>query len=247
MTTVRKAYVRFDGVLPATSSAFTAAEGFTKLGVEVIPFREVEEIERAPDLSPETIVCGQIRDVWAALARLGHPRPVELDYPDHLAWLAGRRVERTTLGATRELGRPVFVKPTRAKLFTGLVLSPSNTQSRITLAPYPDDLEVLVSDVVDFVSEWRCFVCRDEVVGVRPYRGAWDVPPDREALSRAVTEGRGRMPAGHSLDLGVTADGRTLLVEANDGYALGSYGLPSIPYAQLLEARWDELAGAAGR
>ena len=41
----------------------------------------------------------------------------------------------------------------------------------------------------------------------------------------------------------MTGDGRTLLVEINDGYSRGCYGLPPNLYAQLLSARWAELVG----
>lgn len=50
-------------------------------------------------------------------------------------------------------------------------------------------------------------------------------------------------PAGYAADFGVTGDGRTLLVEINDGYSLGCYGLQHNLYAQLLSARWAELVG----
>lgn len=59
---------------------------------------------------------------------------------------------------------------------------------------------------------------------------------------RAVKEYRDA-PAGYGIDFGVTADRRTLLVEVNDGYALGCYGLQHDLYAQLLSARWSELVG----
>ncbi|MEJ0101624.1 MAG: ATP-grasp domain-containing protein [Bacteroidota bacterium] len=32
-------------------------------------------------------------------------------------------------------------------------------------------------------------------------------------------------PKAYALDFGLTADGRLLLVEANEGYSIGSYGL----------------------
>ena len=51
------------------------------------------------------------------------------------------------------------------------------------------------------------------------------------------------MPAGCALDFGVTEDGRTLLIEMNDGYSLGTYGLEATLYARLLTARWAELNG----
>ena len=51
------------------------------------------------------------------------------------------------------------------------------------------------------------------------------------------------IPAGCAIDIGVTPDGRTLLVEINDGFALGCYGAEPVQYAKLLSARWCELVG----
>lgn len=48
-------------------------------------------------------------------------------------------------------------------------------------------------------------------------------------------------PAGYALDVEVCEDGRTLLVEVNDGYAVGSYGLVPTIYAALIDARWAQL------
>ena len=43
--------------------------------------------------------------------------------------------------------------------------------------------------------------------------------------------------------MGVTDTGESILIEINDGYSLGAYGLQSVQYAQLLSARWAELTG----
>ena len=48
-------------------------------------------------------------------------------------------------------------------------------------------------------------------------------------------------PRAYVLDFGATSDGETRLVEANDAYALGHYGLASVLYARLIDARWEEL------
>ena len=42
-------------------------------------------------------------------------------------------------------------------------------------------------------------------------------------------------------ELGAEIIRRTLLVEMNDTYALGCYGLPSLFYAKLISARWSQL------
>jgi len=67
-------------------------------------------------------------------------------------------------------------------------------------------------------------------------------------LERAVREGKKTMPNAYCLDLGFVdkaeswdVSSGTILIEANEGYALGSYGLASLVYARFLEARWEEL------
>ena len=54
-------------------------------------------------------------------------------------------------------------------------------------------------------------------------------------------ESAGESTAGYALDFGVLADGRTALVEWNDGFSLGSYGLEGGLYTELILARWCEL------
>ena len=45
------------------------------------------------------------------------------------------------------------------------------------------------------------------------------------------------------MDWAVTRDGRTILVEVNDGFALGNDGVPGHQYTALIEARWRQLMG----
>lgn len=111
-------------------------------------------------------------------------------------------------------------------------------------AALPDSHEVLVSEYVVFASEWRCFVCRGQVLELCHYSGDMFRYPDPAVIKSAIADFRNEAPAGYGIDFGVLTDGRTVLVEVNDGYALGSYGLNSTEYSELLEARWLELVGA---
>jgi len=44
------------------------------------------------------------------------------------------------------------------------------------------------------------------------------------------------------MDFGILEDGRTCLVEVNDGYSLGRYdGINGSDYTDLLIARWNQL------
>jgi ATP-grasp domain, R2K clade family 2 len=104
---------------------------------------------------------------------------------------------------------------------------------------------IFCAEVVDWVSEYRCYVIRGEIVGIRHYGGNPAVGVDEAVIARAIRnlESAGESTAGYALDFGVLADGRIALVEWNDGFSLGSYGLESGLYADLILARWLELTG----
>lgn len=111
------------------------------------------------------------------------------------------------------------------------------------MAVYEEDTPCYVSEEVDFISEYRCFFRHGEPVGVKHYRGSSFVPLDKTTYNKMAKACKHHMPAAYVLDMGVTADGRTLLIESNDAYAVGSYGLTGIVYARFLEARWVEITG----
>ena len=244
---LERAYIRFRENLPDNPNTYAAAEGFSILGIPIVPFYGFGDINLAnmPDLGPEAIVCGNIGDVWEALTLLRIQIPPPLDYPEHLEWMLGRTIVPKTLGEVRGLVDCKFVKPVKQKLFCGLVWDPKDPRCRIALAPYHDDTPCLVSDIVDFVSEWRCLVRDGVPIAMKHYRGDWSVAPDRNVFNKAIKQSKGKMPAAYGLDFGVTSDGKTLLVEANEGYAIGHYGANSVGYARFLEARWMQLVGAA--
>lgn len=118
-----------------------------------------------------------------------------------------------------------------------------------------DDDCLYVSQVVDFVREYRVFVLRGHILGTHLYRES-DEDTDHGDLDRSVVEaavqdleGSTYRTVAYALDFGVvvrrptdTANhGQTLLVEWNDAYALGSYGLPATLYTDMLVERWKEI------
>lgn len=105
-----------------------------------------------------------------------------------------------------------------------------------------EDIAVWCSEKVNFISEWRLWVLRGEIIGLTPYAGRWDVFPDQNVLKAAAGAYR-HSPAAYALDFGVTDKGKTLLVEASDGLALRSFGLDPVKYVRFLAARWQELTG----
>lgn len=45
----------------------------------------------------------------------------------------------------------------------------------------------------------------------------------------------------YCLDVGVLSTGETALIEVNDGFSVGMYGMSKELYAELLQTRWKEL------
>ena len=238
---IHTAYVRYRGEEPESINVAAAALGFSELGIKTIPFQGFGDIETDVDCGPEALVCGFIGDVQAALKKIGRPLPPSIDYPAELADFYGRKIWEGTLDDIQDCGlHPgVFVKPRGyQKLFTGLLWR-GDPPGRLHLAPYPKDTPVFFSEPVRFVSEYRCFVLEGEILDVRRYKGDWSKAPARDVVEAAV---RAYRPyRAYCIDFGVLDDGRTVVVEVNDSFAMGCYGLHPPAYARMIEYRWEEL------
>ena len=91
------------------------------------------------------------------------------------------------------------------------------------------------------IAEHRCFLTDGAPVGLRQYRGDPLIFPDATVI-RAALAAFPSAPAGCAVDFGVTSSGDTVVVEVNDGYAIGAYGPHPVLYAKLIAARWTEIA-----
>ena len=104
----------------------------------------------------------------------------------------------------------------------------------------PFDYSIWISEVLEFIAEWRCFVLDGRVLDVRPYTGDYHVQFDPSVIYKAILCWKDA-PIAYGLDIGVTWGGRTLVVEVNDGYALGNYGLSPLNSINFHKARWKEM------
>lgn len=174
-----------------------------------------------------------------ALRQYGITPPI-YDHPDELTEMTGRRIWKVKMGDLTKETLPIFIKPVREKAAQGIVVRTwDDIKGYKGIEP---DEWICCSEPVSFISEWRCFVRYGDILGIRHYNGDPKVYCDMSIIERA-TELYTSAPAAYALDVGMTDDGRTLLVEVNDGYAVGCYGLPNVLYAKFLTARWAELVG----
>ncbi len=233
-----KAYIQVDcDGIPKTEVSYTALRGFEYLGFETEKFQDAEELNGA---EKESVIVGNVSLIRSRLKMLGCYKEQEC-YPESLKPYYGRKIWRSRVSKLREPSIwPVFVKPALQKSFCARVI---NTADNLHFnADTSDDTEVYCSEVVHFRSEWRAFVRYGNVVDLRHYKGNWRRYPDSGFIEECIQSFKDQ-PAAYGIDFGVTKDGRTLLVEVNDGYSLAPYGLDSIEYARLLAARWCELTG----
>lgn len=199
------------------------------------------------ELAPDVLVAGHIPVVLSALRQMGIEPPAPNDYPESLRPWLHRRIWRSTVKdvvAQLHVGevRPFFAKPvSRHKRFRGQVFE--SWDDLRALGGASDHTQVVCSEVVRWVSEYRVYVVRSKIVGIRHYRGDSQAHLDQEQVEQAVAryETSGEATAGYGIDFGLLSTGETALVEVNDGYSLGSYGLDDLAYADLIIVRWTEL------
>ncbi len=223
-------------------STFNAWEGFKLLGIhtEFFDFKQMTNGWLPTPLSKNTLVCGSIGAVRWALKEIGVPDPEMVDYPSELEPYWGRKIWTSTLSEIRQHEPQVFIKPKLGhKLFNGHVRT-GQIKDLIQTAMITDETEIYVSDIVNFLSEFRIFVHNGLMLGCRHYKGDFTLGPNFEVISEAINAYKSA-PVSYSADFGVTDDGRTLLVEINDAFALGCYGLPNILYATMLQDRWLQM------
>jgi hypothetical protein len=221
-------------------------------GYEVVEFNreQLTSGELDPQLlhDPEnTIVYGSVAVVREAIVRAGRPEPANIDFPPELGRFLGRAVWQATMREIRGWEQsnsdmlPVHVKPRdRPKLFAGKVVS--SFRDLISLAGVPADEPLLVQEFVDIASEWRVSILRGRVLNVAHYKGDSLAFPNSSMICEAI-DAFADAPIGYAMDWGLTSDGRTILVEVNDGFALGNYGVRGHHYTALIEARWRQLMG----
>lgn len=223
---------------PETETEYTAYQGFCALGFIPSFYTKDEEIEAC---GPNELIVGRVSTITKKLQSLGVTVP-EYDYPAELAGYLGRSIWEDSLESVLKKSDiwPVFVKPIRDKAFIGFVLRSEKDVPRLYRATL--DEPVLCSELITFETEWRVFVRYGNIIDVRPYSGEWKNHYDSRVIESAV-DSFTSAPAGYAIDFGITDKGETVLVEVNDGFALGSYGIDPVQYAKLLSARWSELVG----
>lgn len=232
---MRRVFIQKENGEFVNENAYNAYFGFMKLGYEI----EFYEETPPEGLSRTDIVVGWIGSVKKSLKNLDIVPPTEIDYPQELNEFYGRKIWKSNLNKITEEDYPVFIKPQIGKYFNGTLVEKFSDMIGFKFEP-KGGCDIWCSEPVKFVSEYRVFVRYGNVLDARKYKGSPFNTLDEKVVLEAIKTFQ-NPPAGYSMDFGITDDGRCLVVEVNDGYALGSYGLFPTLYAKLISARWAEM------
>ena len=235
--------VREDG-MPFNVNAYAAYDGFHERGILTDFFDPTDDGWWAalPDRArqEELVFSAGIGVVTRILRTLGIPPNSTIDYPRSLEPWFGRKVWQTTLGDVRDSEKTLFVKSVDGKLINGHLVGDFSDLLKST--GHPDATPVYVSEPMEFKAEWRVFILDGEILDIRRYKGSPFLAPSEDtvlAMAEAVWRS-GECPAAFGMDVGWVEGGRTCLVEVNEGYSLGTYGLAPALVARMLERRWRQ-------
>lgn len=235
-----KVYIQARRGLPTDQDHFNAYIGFKEMGIEIVFFESYDELSQS---NIEDIVVGYIGTVKTRLNDFGK-RIEDMDYPDVLNKYLGRKIWKSTVNTINSNPDlwPVFIKPINNKKFKGRVIR--STKDLIGCGSCYEDYPIYCSEIKEFIAEFRVFVLYGEIIDVRRYGGKWDIHCSKKVIESCVNDFVDA-PNAYALDFGITKDGDTILIEANNTCSIGSYGLDPILYAKFISARWAELTETA--
>lgn len=203
--------------------------------------------------SGRVLPIGSVEFVRMAMEVAGISEPASISYPQVLSNHLHREVRSQAAGNV--LGR-WFVKPQKTKAFTGFVFDssmgpgqlPEHEREQLSgFNALPPHEEVWVSEPVVWSSEYRFYVLDGQALAFARYDDGPDSAPmvDESVVAEMLFAMASwpDAPCAFSLDVGVLASGETALVECNDAWALGYYGVPLDRgrYIEMLWRRWSQL------
>jgi ATP-grasp domain, R2K clade family 2 len=167
----------------------------------------------------------------------------EIDWlPNLPAEYRQRRVSLTTLGACRELVEPAFIKPPNDKSFPAKVYTGAELPHG-----YDEDSPVLVAEVVEWETEFRCFILDRQLQTISIYLRSGELQRDLEFAATDVelaaassfvrtilADDRIQLPRAAVVDVGVIARRGWAVVEQNAAWGSGIYGCDPLRVLEVL-------------
>lgn len=226
---------------------YAAHEGALYKGYDVIFFEEIQEVPASRDIL--LIACVEDTEVFFKRLDIDVPNSIEIFSYLKEHELVKRRIFFGDLESfiSRPYNKPKFIKPRyKVKGFPSGVIknAASETNKKLLLGEFDPEMEVMISEVVDFRSEYRVYVNgRKGILGMKHYQGNPLIFPNIEFIYNAINVCNKftDFPITFTIDVGILPDGSCEVVEIQDAWSIGAYGLDGEIYIDFLLARWKQL------
>lgn len=261
-TRIRKAYLEVSNGLPFDDFVYISITHLIKRGFDVIYYDQIDNDNESSFFkitktlgakdkylikpTKDDIFIGSVESTKRFFNFIGVKTPDYIGYPRELESYYKRNIK---LGLIKDLEKenlPIFIKPSKdVKLFTGFLLENKKTLENISTYYdlVTDRTEVYISEPIKIVSEYRCFVNENKLVGIKNYEGSFshfiDVKKVNEMIEIYATNPN--KPICYTLDVALDDKGQTILIEINDFWAIGSYGLDGKEYVSMIIKRIEEI------
>ena len=211
-----------------------AMYGAMDLGLE---YRLIRYEDIAANLiTPNNLFVGSVEFMKAVFNRIGLN---DVRLPEN----SNREYKVERLGVVKQMakdGVKMFIKPFDIKLFTGFVIDKMQYTS---ISNIPDDTLVMVYKPFEYPieSEWRCYIHNNKVEYISNYSGDFYVSIDSPYLDNVINQNKGKFPVAYTIDIGVLSNGENVVIEYNDMWAIGNYGVPNDVYVRMLRDRYFQV------
>lgn len=123
----------------------------------------------------------------------------------------------------------------KLKVFTHIGLIETLRDTADNNVPFLQDGLYQVSEVVDILAEYRCFVHNDNLVAINYYDGDCTVFPDVSLIKTMISNYMldGSRPKAYTMDIAVIKNRGTAILEVHPWVSVGLYGYmfgSSLPY-----------------
>ena len=244
-----KAYIEInknDG-LPINVDVQLAVDGLIYLGYDILTFSK-EDVEtmrlQIVARTGEVPFIGSINTITRLLKHIGK-YPTPLDFPTEIieSGLMNRPIFKMKLNdaicsfRSVDYSVPMFIKPVETKLFDGILISKESQLNYFNGLNNPD---IFMSDKINIVSEYRCYVHKGKLIYGCNYSGDFRVGLDYSYVDKLIKVYID-CPVSYTIDVAVLEDGKHTVIEVNDFWSIGGYGLSCYNYAEMLVDRWKEI------
>jgi hypothetical protein len=227
---------------------YSSRRHLVDMGFEIIPFDGLKELDKLKGATTNDVCFGSVQATKHFFDCIKVMTPNYLGYPKSIKSRFERKIVENKLGNIKE-EYPFFIKPLKdVKLFTGTVIDDEKDFQifkNFLGNKINNDTEVIVSEVINIRSEFRCFVFENELKGIQFYQGDFASFPDILSICHSIWEYK-NAPIAYTMDVGVVVDDRgssqkTVIIEINDMWAIGSYGFDSKLYTKMCVRRMREI------